>query len=509
MNKNHYKISPIMRNDFSMLKQGLLRINSFLRHLTRWLPDFWIFCKDVFKSFPIRLKLTIILVLIVIFVVTTLSIIFQQSEVRILKTKLKEICNLSVKYLSYDIKDKLLLTKYDQIIERVLAIKQQQIEGLDYAWVINKEGRFVAHTDSSYTIDKLQFISDEQKTYLFNLTDVGTLETDTHYEFFYPIYFSRTEYGVEHKKFLGVAGIGFLKSTILTPIRDAQKVIFTIALLVTIFSFLGIYFLSQQMVKQIHALSEGAKQIGQGNLEVNISVNTRDELGQLAQEFNNMIMHLKEKLQMQKFVSQMTRQMIKKNIISKNTNSEGELKNVAVLFADVRNFSEFTQQHEPQYVINLINIYLDLQAQIIEQHFGVVDKFMGDQVMGVFEGKNKTENVLDAAVAIQKAIRRLNATRLQVNKETLTVGIGIDIGTAVVGNIGSKDRSDYTVVGNVVNMASRFCDIARAGQIITSVSSYKQLSNSYPGVKLRTIKIKGRAEAVQICEIDYLREIIM
>ena len=309
-------------------------------------------CKEIFISIPIRRKLSIILLLIVIFVVAILSIIFQQSEERILKSKLKEICNLSVKYLSYDIKDKLLLNKYDQVTERVLAIKQQQIEGLDYAWVINKDGQYVAHTDHDFIIDENTFISKELKELLFNLDDIGTQETTTHYEFFYPIYFTRTEMGIEQKKFVGVAGIGFLKSVILTPIRDAQKVIITIAFLVTTISFLGIYFLSHRMVKQIHALSEGAKQIGQGNLEVNISVNTRDELGQLAQEFNNMIVHLKEKLQMQKFVSQMTRQMIKKNVISKNKDSSGELKNVAVLFADVRRFSEFTQRHEPQFVIN-------------------------------------------------------------------------------------------------------------------------------------------------------------
>ena len=179
------------------------------------------------------------------------------------------------------------------------------------------------------------------------------------------------------------------------------------------------------------------------------------------------------------------------------------------MFADVRNFSEFSQRHRPQYVINLINIYLDLQARIVEKNFGVVDKFMGDQIMGVFEGKNKADNVFSAGVAIQKAIHKLNERRKKEDREVLTVGIGINIGTAVVGNIGSKDRLDYTVVGDVVNMASRFCDVAKAGQIITSVESYKRFSNSYPATTLDSIQIKGREEPVAICEIDYIQEVIV
>ncbi|MBD3287311.1 HAMP domain-containing protein [candidate division KSB1 bacterium] len=498
------------KTDFlKLFQKSVDNLDVFLQNLKQKALVLWRFCKEIFLTFPIRIKLSIILVLIVASVIIILSIIFQQSEKRILKDKLEEICNLSVRYLSYDIKDRLLLKRYEEITERVLAIKQQKIEGLDYAWVIDNEGQFIARTDTTFTIEDEEYISQEMKAALFKLENIGTRETESHYEFFYPIYFTHTVNEEQQQKFIGVAGMGFLKDIILEPIHDAQKIIFTIAFLMIIFSILGIYFLAQQMVKQIHALSEGAKEIGRGNLDVVITVNTRDELGQLAQEFNNMIMHLKEKLQMQKFVSQMTRQMIKKNVISKDENNRGEQKDVAVLFADVRNFSEFSQRHQPRYVINLVNIYLDLQARIVEKHFGVVDKFMGDQIMGVFEGKNKADNVFSAGIAIQKAIHKLNERRKRDHREVLTVGIGINLGTAVVGNIGSKDRLDYTVVGDVVNMASRFCDVAKSGQIITSLDSFKSLGSSYPANPLGSIRIKGRKDPVAICEIDYIQETIV
>ena len=129
--------------------------------------------------------------------------------------------------------------------------------------------------------------------------------------------------------------------------------------------------------------------------------------------------------------------------------------------------------------------------------------------MGVFEGNHKLDNAIKAAINIQKSIREINANRNKLNKEILTVGIGLNYGPAVMGNIGSKDRKDYTVVGDVVNLASHFCDYAKPGQIITSIDSFTRSNSKYPTIKLDPITIKGRTQPVEICEIDYLREIIM
>lgn len=469
----------------------------------------WTRSRDLFISFPIKQKLTIIIGLIVITVILVLSFIFEQTEKQLLQSKLEEICNLSVQYLSYVIREDLLLGKYDRIKEAVLRLKNQNIKGLDYAWVVNRQGQCIAHTNLKLTQSDQPFLPEEEKNWLLSLKTPTVKELATHYEYYHPIFEVKKSGGEQSYIYIGITGIGFSKDLLLDPIREAQKIVYTIALLVTLLSVLGIYFLTQRMVQQIRALSEGARQIGQGNLDIKISVNTRDELGQLATEFNNMTMHLKEKLQMQKFVSQMTRQMIKKNLASNGRPMKSEQCEIAVLFSDVRDFSRFSQRNKPEIVVDVINIYLDLQANIIEENFGIVDKFMGDQIMGVFEGANKHINMLNAAVAIQKEISKLNFKRRMSNLEILTVGVGINIGHAVLGNIGSKERMDYTVVGDVVNLAARFCDIAKAGQIITSTKSYAMFKLPYPMVKLGAIKIKGRDEPLEICNIDYHRDYIM
>ena len=519
MMKNSRKQDNITNKTTLGRPQNLLllifaRVINFFLSLKNFAHSVWTHSRELFISFPIKRKLSIIIGLIVIIVIFVLSLIFQQTEKRILTSKIEDICKLSVHYLAYDIEDNLLLGESDphkinEIKESVLRIKNQNINGLDYAWVINRHGDLIAHTNWKLAEDRLNFLSDHNKAMLVKLRKPTIKERETHYEYYFPVIMSRKTAGGQTDVFLGVTGIGFSKAVLSTPVREAQKIIYTIALLVTVLSILGIYFLTQRMVLQIHALSEGARQIGQGNLNIKIAVNTRDELGQLAKEFNNMTMHLKEKMQMQKFVSQMTRQMIKKNVYSNERSTNSEQCDIAVLFSDVRNFSRFSQRHKPEVVVKVINIYLDLEARIIEQNYGIVDKFMGDQVMGVFEGANKHINMLNAAVSVQKEIDRLNLERKQLNLEILTVGIGINIGHAVFGNIGSKDRMDYTVVGDVVNLASRFCDVAKPGQIITTTKFLSLFKYIYPTVKLGSIAIKGRDEPVDICNIDYKKDFIL
>ena len=481
------------------------RVKQSLNYLKKQIFSLWYYLEDLFVSFPLRRKLSIIIGSVVFIVILVISLIFQQSEKRLLKSKLEEICNLTVQYLSsYDIKDNLLMRNYDEIKLSVLYIKQKNITGLDYAWVMNREGDCIAHTNIKLTQGDRDYFTEQQKNFLLNIKDITATETKTHYEYYYPIFeTSKDEGGQKKEIFLGVAGIGFSKDVALAPIQEAKKIIYTIAILVTLSSILGIYFLSDRMVKQILELSEGARQIGKGNLDIKISIKSNDELGQLAREFNNMVMHLKEKLHMQKFVSPITRKMIKRYLFSNDQSVTSQHREVALLFSDVRDFSGFSQRHDPETVVKVINIYLDLQARIVEQHYGAVDKFMGDQVMAVFEGVNRNANLINAAVEIQKAINNLNLQRKKRNQEILTVGIGINIGDAVIGNIGSKDRMDYTVVGDVVNLASRFCDVAKSGQIITSTVLFKRIKPHYPAVNLGSIKIKGRDGAVEICEIKY------
>jgi adenylate cyclase len=129
--------------------------------------------------------------------------------------------------------------------------------------------------------------------------------------------------------------------------------------------------------------------------------------------------------------------------------------------------------------------------------------------MAIFEGDAQADNAVKTAVDIQRAIRQLNVKRADLGILTLTVGIGINTGPAVLGNMGSKNRMDYTVIGDVVNLSARLCAIAKPGQIIAAVKVAQMLKGNYPTTQLKPIWVKGRSKPVATIEVDYDHAIIM
>ncbi|MFQ5648823.1 MAG: adenylate/guanylate cyclase domain-containing protein [bacterium] len=456
-----------------------------------------------FRFLPIRFKLGLIIGAIVVVVLTAFSLIILQSQEMVLMKRMTQVSNVLIRTLSETAKGDLLLRRHDQVKEIVFRLNNTNVEGLKRVAIINHEGQVVAGFDKEGETIKI-----ENPKSLLTLRRFTALERGRRFEYFNPIISEITENNETKQVTIGVAYIGFSKRAILAPIEQARTIALVSAVTITLLAIVGINLVAKKMANQIQLLSEGARQVGSGNLGVEISVNSKDELGQLADEFNKMIQHLREKLQMQKFVSKLTVQMIKDSVRTDGSWSRAIKQDVAVLFSDVRNFSSVAEHLDPGEIVKLINIYFDIQTRIIESHSGIVDKFMGDQIMAIFQGKNMADNSLRAAVEIQRQIRLINQQRTLKNKTTLEMGIGINNGSAVMGNMGSSQRMDYTVIGDVVNVAARLCSVAKTGQIITSYEVARKVNGSYPTSRLKSISVKGRSQKIEVCEVDYDRNIL-
>ncbi|MBN2091280.1 HAMP domain-containing protein [candidate division KSB1 bacterium] len=460
--------------------------------------------KTYFHFFPIRLKLIIILTSLVLGVALALSLFVLQHEKRMLFNRLDEFCQFSVKTLSNTIGGDLLVKSDAQILEAVDRMQKSGIKGLIGIRVIDlnrldlsRQGKIVVATnDPNYApVDTAAWIHDEQLTEIMNLTHFQTKESPETYDYYYPIVIAQIQIGVV--KFI------FSKKVILKPIADAQYVFILVSAIIVLLSIIGIYFLSQKMVSQIQNLSFAVKQVAQGRLDILIPIKSSDEIGQLGRDFNNMVIGLREKFQMEKFVSKTTVRMIEKYGGTLELPQKSEKKEISVLFSDVRKFSLISEKHSPEEVVKLINIYLDLQAQIIEQNKGIVDKFVGDLIMGVFESDSHEKNALKAAVGIQKAICGLNRKRIEDNKVILEVGVGLNSGPAVLGRMGSQDRMDYSVVGSIVNVASYLCDRAKPRQILVTDNFIEKAQGIFIARSLDPIPSKGNNSKINVFEIDY------
>ncbi len=466
---------------------------------------------NVFQSLEIKLKLSIIIALIVIVVITVFSVPVLIRQKTLLLRQVSETGRVVAVQMSQNVKDILLCKVTNQecdpdrtVQEELEKLIRTNVDGLVYAFTIDITGDIIVKPDSFIT-----YLTPNRESLkkIISLENPARGENKSYIEFFQPVQVWKE--GEDRRITIGVVGVGFSKVAINGPINETKNIILTTAGLIIIISVWGIYFLAERMVNQITALVNAAREVGMGNLDVEVNFQSKDELGQLAREFNNMVMHLREKLQMQKFVSKLTVQMIKERGGTRLRPAEGERHHVTILFSDVRNFTTIAERLEPEQIVRLINVYFHLQTEIIEKHGGVVDKFMGDQIMAIFPSRNMLESAVAAAVEIQRRLRELNKKRSAAGEVILEVGIGINQGYAVLGNMGSRHRMDYTVIGDVVNIAARLCSIAKAGQIIASLGALKALNGKYPTNRLQPIIVKGRSTPIEICEIDYDRDVIM
>jgi adenylate cyclase len=180
---------------------------------------------------------------------------------------------------------------------------------------------------------------------------------------------------------------------------------------------------------------------------------------------------------------------------------------VTVMFADIRGFTSMSEKMEPGRVVEILNEYFTRVTDVIFDNGGTLDKYIGDAVMAVFGAPiskgNDAANAVNSAIQIQRLLIELNRDAAARNWPELRVGIGINTGSAIAGNIGSPRRLDYTVVGDAVNTAQRLMANATGGQVLISESTANKLGKNFDLERLPELKVKGRNEAVPVFRVNW------
>ena len=180
---------------------------------------------------------------------------------------------------------------------------------------------------------------------------------------------------------------------------------------------------------------------------------------------------------------------------------------VTVLFADIRGFTAFSEKEKPEKVVGLLNRYFSVMTDIIFEHGGTLDKYIGDGLMAIFGAPNATEedalNAVKAAVTMQKRLVLLNTELSAEGYGQISVGIGLHTGEATIGYIGSDKRSEYTAIGDTVNLASRLESNAKGGQILMSEATAAASGNLIPVNTLEPLTVKNRVQPVNVLEVRW------
>ena len=188
---------------------------------------------------------------------------------------------------------------------------------------------------------------------------------------------------------------------------------------------------------------------------------------------------------------------------------KGALRPLSILFADLRGFTAASENAQPQEVVQALNVYLDAMTRAVVEERGTIDKFMGDCVMAFWGAPRPDPEYVDRAVRagvkmldyIDEAVRSNPATELLKVKGC---GVGISSGMAVVGNIGSQERLDYTAIGDTVNTASRLCGVAEAGAVVVTEDTAAFMSEGFRLAPLPPLLVKGKVEPLKVFQV--LRE---
>ena len=180
---------------------------------------------------------------------------------------------------------------------------------------------------------------------------------------------------------------------------------------------------------------------------------------------------------------------------------------VTVLFADIRGFTSLAEKEKPDKVVSLLNRYFSVMSEVIFDHGGTLDKYIGDGLMAIFGAPTASEedalNAVKAAVTMQKRLAKLNEELRVEGFSAISIGIGLHTGEALIGYIGSDKRSEYTAIGDTVNLASRLESNAQGGQILMSDATATASGNRIPVNTLEPMSVKNRVQPVKVLEVRW------
>jgi len=292
-------------------------------------------------------------------------------------------------------------------------------------------------------------------------------------------------------------------------IRTEQELrwqILGFALVAMFMALLLILFIAHGLSIPLRELVAGTEAVRGGNFLVKVPVRSQDEVGRLASSFNEMAEGLAQKEKYRTVLNMVADKRVAELLVSGQLALGGELREITVLFCDIRGFTPLTQGMPPVEVIEMLNEHMTVLTRVVKEHDGVLDKFVGDLLMAIF-APIKTENdALNAARCALQLIRQ----RKQLNetaRHKLKIGIGIATGRVVAGCMGSVDHLNYTVLGERVNLASRLSGQAGPGQVIIDQTTYDRLGSHIIARPLPDLNLKGFKENVVAYELIEVRSL--
>ena len=299
---------------------------------------------------------------------------------------------------------------------------------------------------------------------------------------------------------------------ILAPIVNFRFYYAIAGSLCILFILVLIQFVGGRMVGQIGKISDAAKQVAKGDYVSPLPITSSDEIGQLKVSFNSMVEGLKERDFIRDTFGRYMDPEIAKELMKRPEFGRlgGEKREVAVLMSDIRGFTPASESLTPEETIRILNHYFSHMIEVIQRHKGVIVDFYGDGILVFFdplEGhvKKEVRHAIHCGLEMQQSMTLFNKEMKSKHLPELQTGIGINVGDAVVGNIGSATRAKYGIVGSAVNITQRIQAEAKGGEVILSDSAYGFFKKDLKIKKSFSTRLKGVNEKMNLHIVESIQ----
>ncbi|MCP4250448.1 MAG: adenylate/guanylate cyclase domain-containing protein [bacterium] len=306
----------------------------------------------------------------------------------------------------------------------------------------------------------------------------------------------------------GVFVVGASLDAALAPLRRLQRILAAVAGAVVIVAFVCCRAVARLIAEPVEQLVAGTGRIARGEFGVPIESTRRDELGQLARSFNQMAAGLEQRDLIKETFGKFVDPTIVEAFLSDpaRLGLGGEHRVQTVLFSDLANFTSLSEGLDPEQLVTLLNRHLGDMAGAVAATRGIVDKFIGDAVMAFWGPPLSPDHAADACRAALRSAERTRAMAdacREIDCPPLHVRIGIATGEVLVGNIGSPNKYNYTVMGDTVNLGSRLEGLNKVygTQILTDGRTAELAGDAIIARRIDRTRVAGRSEAVDLHEV--------
>ncbi len=255
------------------------------------------------------------------------------------------------------------------------------------------------------------------------------------------------------------------------------------------------------------AAAMGKARTGDFSEELLGPAQARDEIGDLARAYNEMMQGLRERERLRGTLGRYVSGDVAQRILEEQDDNSlpGELRRATVLFLDVRGFTAVAEKLAPREVVSLLNAYFSIVVEAVARSGGTVNKFIGDAALCIWgaprEAQDAELSAVRAALEIQAGAKALGERRAAQGLLTVGLGIGINTGEVLAGNLGSRERLEYTVIGDAVNTAQRLESLAKAGEVLVSEEVYRAVSARILAEPREPVLLKGKAQPVALWRV--------